>query len=309
MILIFFQIISKNIMADISVKESPCYTKYKSFISTSTPHKSINDSGYNTSSSTLSNVSSNLHQISEVNISFDHASSDLSVFKLSSPTHNFTLDSNSSKNKLDDITNKTDFKTNFSSITTHQEYSPTKKFKLFSDTRMRFHSTRFEDNENTFLKRKNFISRKDNNHERTSVEGRENIDIMYFLAERHHFEPVIEKIFSYLSGSDIVSMSMVSKIWCNTVKNSPMAQKKKRMYFKLSKENRGGYSGRDHSAFHNKGYLANISNVMHSPSKRDLPQRSPPVSPSKYRFHVFQKVNTTLIIYKFFQLVIFILIT
>lgn len=296
MILIYFQIINKNIMADISVKESPCYNKYKSLISTSTPHKSINDSGYNTPSSTLSNVSSNLTQISEVSISFDHTSSDMGIFQLSSPTHNFTQDSNSSENKLDDITNKTDSKVNFSSVSTHQEYSPTKKLKLLSDTQLRFHiNTCYEDNENTFLKRKNFPSRKYFNHERTSVEGRENIDIMYFLAERHHFEPVTEKIFSFLSGSDIVSMSMVSKIWCNAVKNSPMAQKKKRIYFKLSKENRGGYDGRDRSALNNKGYLANISNVMRSPSKRDLPQRSPPVSPSKYRFHVFQKVNTTFI--------------
>jgi hypothetical protein len=288
-------------MADISVKELPSYSKYKSIISTtSTPHRSINDSGYNTSSSTLSNVSSNLNQISEINISFDHTSSDLNVFQLSSPTYNFTLDSNSSENKFVDISNKTDYKSNFSSISTHQEYSPTKKFKLFSDTRLRFHNTCYEDNENTFLKRKNVIPRKNINHERTSVEGRENIDIMYFLSERHHFEPVTEKIFSFLSGNDIVSMSMVSKIWCNAVKNSPMAQKKKRMYFKLSKENRGGYNGRDRSTIHNKGCLANISNVMRSPSKRDLPQRSPPVSPSKYRFHVFQKVNTTSIIKEFF---------
>lgn len=293
-------------MADISVKESPCYNKYKSFISTSTPHKSIDDSGYNTTSSTLSNVSSNLTQISEVSISFDHTSSDLDIFHLSPPTHNFTLDSNSSKNKLDDITNKTDSKAssknNFSSISTYQEYSPTKKLKSYSDTRLRFHiNTCYEDNENTFLKRKNFTPRENVNHERTSVDGRENVDIMYFLAERHHFEPVTEKIFSFLSGSDIVSMSMVSKIWCNAVKNSPMAQKKKRMYFKLSKENRGGYDGQDRSAFHNKGYLANISNVMRSPSKRDLPQRSPPVSPSKYRFHVFQKVNMIYIITAFFH--------
>lgn len=281
--------IKKNIMADLSVKESPCYNKYNSLITTSTPHnKHTNDSGYNTLSS--SNISSNLSQVSEVSISFNHTHTDLSVFQLSSTTHNFTLN----RNKLEDITNKTETKANFSPSNTYQELSPSKKFKLSSDIRLRYRQHECSTSDDCqFLRRKNFTSHTNVNHERISVEGREKLDIMYFLAERHHFEPVIEKIFSFLPGSDIISISMVSKIWSNTVKNSPMAQKKKRLYFKLSKENRGEYDGRDRTVNHNKEYLANIVNVMRSPTKRNVPQRSPPVSPSKYRFHVFQKVNKT----------------
>jgi len=221
-------------MADISLNESPCYNN--SLVTTSTPYKSINDSGYNSPSYT---ISSNLSQISEVSISFDHKPSDIDSLQLSSPTHDFTL--NKTGRKLED-----------------RVESPTKKLKLYS------------------------------NLER-SLEGREKVDLMYFLSVRYHFQPVIEKILSFLSGSDIMSMTMVSKIWCTAIENSPIAQKKKQKYFKLSKENRCGYVGRDRSAFNNKGCLANISNVMRSPSKRELPQRSPPVSPSKYRFHVFQK--------------------
>lgn len=284
-------------MANVSVKESPFYNHYNSLITTSTPQKNINDSGYNTPSSTLS---SNLSQISEVSVSFEHTPSDHhhqiitpsdhhDMLQVSSDVHNFTVND---FNKLEDITNMNDSDIHLSPPT-YQELSPSKKFKFSSDMRMRFRINRCSnDEESQFLKRKNFTPhRNEINHERISVEGRENVDIMYFLAERHNFEPVIEKIFSFLSGSDIVSMSMVSKTWCSAVKNSLTAQKKKRMYFKLSKENRVGYDGRDRSALHNKGCLANIANVMRSPSKSDLLQRSPPVSPSKYRFHVFQKVS------------------
>jgi len=278
-------------MADISVKESPSYIKYKPLITTSTPHKSINDSGYNTSSSTLSNASSNLNLISEVSISFNHTSSDLEILQLSSNTHNFTLDH--SRRKLENITNTIAVDVNISpSSVNEEEHSPSKKFKLSPDRRLPYHVKNCpKDDDSQFLNRKAIVTLKNVNHERISVEGRENVDFMYFLAERHHFEPVTEKIFSFLSGSDIISMSMVSKIWCNAVQKSPTAQKKKRIYFKLSKENRSRYNGCDRSTFINKGCLANIGNVMRSPSKRDVPQRSPPVSPSKYRFHVFQKAS------------------
>ncbi|CAH1721284.1 F-box only protein 5-like [Aphis gossypii] len=255
-------------MADVSLKESPCYN---SLVTTSTPYKSINDSGYDTPSS----ISSSLSQISEVSYSFDHTPSDIDSLQLSSPIHDFSLIKKNDR-KLEDITNKVE--------------SPTKKLKLCSDSQLgfRLHETSNND-DSQFLKRKNLIPSRNVNHERISIEGREKVDLMYFLSERYHFQPVIEKILSFLSGSDIMSMCMVSKVWCTAIENSPIAQKKKQKYFKLSKENRCGYDGRDRSAFNNKGCLANISNFMRSPSKRELPQRSPPVSPSKYRFHVFQK--------------------
>lgn len=271
---------------DISVKVSPFYNKYNS-LTTSTPHKSINDSGYSSPSSTLSNVSSNIGYISEVSISLNHSPSNHDVLRLTSTTHNHTLNNS----KLDDITVTTNSFVKCLTSSTHQEISPTKKCKISCDLRMRFHINKYtKDDDGQLLRRKN-TSPKTITHERISVDGREKVDIMYYLAERHRFEPVTEKIFSYLSGSDIISMSMVSKVWCNAVQNSPMAQLKKLLYFKLSKENRFGCSGRDRSTFPNKGCLANIGNVMRSPSKRDLPQRSPPVSPSKYRFYVFQKVS------------------
>lgn len=279
-------------MAHIYVKED----KYNSLMVTSTPYKSMHDSGYNTPSSTLSNASSNLHKISEASISFDQSPSNLCLdLQLSPAIHNFTQDYNG--NKLEDITNISNFENNFSqSSYTCQELSPSKKFKLSSDMRLRFRMNKcLKNNENQFLRRKNSVVLKNVIHERISLEGREKVDFMYFLSERHHFELVTDKIFLFLSGNDIVSMSMVSKTWCNAVKNSPIAQKKKRMYFKLSKENREN-NGRDRLAIHNKGYLANISNVMRSPSKRDLPQRSPPVSPSKYRSHIFQKVSINIYI-------------
>jgi len=258
-------------MVDISLKESPSYNN--TLVTTSTPYKSIDDSGYNTPSY---NVSSNLSQISKVSISFDHTPSDIDSLKLSLPTQDFTLDKNYTKSE--DITNTVE--------------SPTKKLKLCSDLQFSFRLHESSNNDDSqFLKRKSYNQPKNVNCERISMEGREKVDLMYFLSERYHFQPVIEKIISFLSGSDVLSMSMVSKIWSTAVENSPIAHKKKQKYFKLSKENRCGYVGRDRSAFNNNRCLTDITNVMRSPSKRDLPQRSPPVSPSKYRFHVFQKVS------------------
>lgn len=283
---------------DLSVKESPCYKMNKSLIITSTPLKNINDSGYNTPSSVLSNASSNLNQISEVSsqvsLSLNHTSSDLGVLQLSSNSQHFTRDHNESK--LGDITNKTYSDVNFS-LSPYQELSPTKKFKSSLDVRMRYHINKYpEDDENHFIKRKNSEKNvRAQEHailqqHHISMEGRVNIDFMLCLARAPH---VVEKIFSFLSDNDVISASMVSRTWCNIVKNSPVAQKKKNIYFKLSKENRGGHEGRDRSSFNNKGCLANISNVMRSPSKRDLPQRSPPVSPSKFRISLYQKVSKT----------------
>lgn len=275
-------------MAEVSAKESPFYNKSMSIITTSTPLRSIDDSGYN-SSCTLSTVSSNLSQISEVSITFDDTPpSNYETLQVSATSRSFNQDH--SRSKLEDITNRPSSNVGNTPSNTRQEMSPTKQLKLSSELRLYFKSN----DDDGLLRRKNVPVQKSINHKRISVDGREKIDIMYFLVERHHFEPVAEKIFSFLSGSDIISMSMVSKVWCKAVKNSPMAQKKKGTYFKLSKENRDLFNGRDRSSYPNKGCLANISNVMRSPTKRDLPQRSPPVSPSKYRFHVFQKVSETI---------------
>ncbi|XP_050420395.1 F-box only protein 5-like [Adelges cooleyi] len=276
-------------MADLSMKESPCYDKCMPFLCTSTPYKIINDSGYDTPSSTLTNASSNYSH--EASMSFDQTlSSDFATTQFSLCTPSFSQ--KRSIKKLEDITNKTDctVKNKFieeepPSVT---ELSPSKKFKSSSDLRMRFRINKCPKQDDHLQKKKNIDSPKIVSHERASLEGRDHVDIMYFLAERNHFGLVVEKIFSYLSDSDIVPVSMVSKIWNNAVQNSPTAQSKRQIYFKLSKENRG-CEGRNRAAMINKGCLSNIGNVMRSPTKRDLTPRSPPVSPSKYRWHVFQK--------------------
>lgn len=277
---------------DISVEESSDSIKYKSLITTSTPHKSSIDSGYNTPNSTVCNASSNLSQISNVSVSFNHSSSDLNILQNTSNAqlymvNKFTLNNN--RRKLEDITNITD--SDAYCLSTYQEYFSSKKIKLSQDIQLNYQINKCPKYDNsTFLRRKN-VTPQNINHERMSIEGQNNVDIIYFLAKRYSFELVTEKIFSFLSGGDIISMSMVSKIWLNAVKNSPVAQYKKQMYLKLSKENRDGHNGRKCTVLNNKGYLANISNIMRSPSKRDLRQKSPPVSPSKYRFHVFLKVS------------------
>lgn len=270
------------------VKESPCYEKCKSFLITSTPYKSVNDSGYNTPCSALTNTSSNLSHISKASIVLDHTSPDSSILQLSSNTP--ILPKEAIEKKSNGVSKTKSKKCCPQSQFTCVENSPSKKFKLSSDLRLRFHLNNCCENDENIRKKKNLRSPNYINFDRIPLEGREKIDIMYFLGERHHFLPVIEKICSYLSDTDIISVSMVSKIWNNAIKYSPSAQKKKKLYFKLSKENREN-EGHGRASSLNKGHLANIGNVMHSPIKRDLLLKSPPVSPSKFRWHIFQKVS------------------
>ncbi|XP_050529323.1 F-box only protein 5-like [Daktulosphaira vitifoliae] len=269
------------------VKESPCYEKCKSLLFTSTPYKNFNDSGYNTPCSTLTNASSNLSHISEASIVFDHTSLDSSLLQLSSNTPTLPQKTIEKKSKVVIKTFKSK-KCSSSSVLTYTENSPSKKFKYSSDLRMRFRLNNCCKNDENVLIKKSSCSSSYTNYNRVPLEGRDKIDIMYFLGERHHFLPVIEKICSYLSDVDIISISMVSKIWNNAIKYSPSAQKKKNLYFKLSKENREN-EGHNRAISYRKGHLVNIGNVMCSPVKRDLILKSPPVSPSKFRWHVFQK--------------------
>lgn len=130
---------------------------------------------------------------------------------------------------------------------------------------------------NTYLKKdasqilssKNLISQKIVYHKRINLEGRRKIDFMYYLAKRHNFFPVTEKIFSFLHGKDIVTMSMVSKIWRNVVKHSPLAKRKKGSYLKYMesvKENIG-YCKIKHSSHSSKRILADVTNIMQFPIK------------------------------------------
>lgn len=278
---------------DLSVEEFSHSIKYKSLVTTSTPHKSSIDSGYNTPNSTISHASSNLSQISKVSVSFNHSSSDFNTLQnTSNPQlsilNKFTLDNN--RRKFEDITNITNSDANY--VSTYQGYFSSKKIKYSQDIQLNYQINKCSKyDSSTFLKRKNVTSHQNINYECMSIDGQVNVDIIYFLAKRYSFELIIEKIFSFLSGGDIISMSMVSKIWFNAIKNSPVAQNKKQMYLKLSKENRNGQNGLKCSALNNNGYLTDISNTIRSPSKKDLRQKSPPVSPSKYRFHVFLKVS------------------
>ncbi|XP_050526560.1 F-box only protein 5-like [Daktulosphaira vitifoliae] len=275
-------------MADLSIKESPYHCdKYKSFLFTSTPFKSIDDSGYDTSSSTINGVTSNMSNLSDGSINLDPTINDHSKFQSCSDISCIKKNANQKKDSVCctdcKVFNKLPQQLEISS-----DLSPSKKFKFSSDLRMRFQLNKRVKKEKCRPNRKMYYLHNNINHERISLEDRKNVDIMYFLSERHHFGPVIEKIFSFLSDCDIVSVSLVSKVWNNAVKNSLIANKKMEKYFKLSKENRE-CERKDRTSGYNKGCLTNIENVMRSPVKRDLVLKSPPVSPSKYRWHVFQK--------------------
>jgi len=141
----------------------------------------------------------------------------------------------------------------------------------FSDTRIRTCYTRPKDNAAYLSIKDNYSgSRKHVYNQRVALEGLNKIDFMYYLTKRQHFVPVTEKIFSFLRGIDIASMSKVSRTWRNAVRCSLSAKKKQKSYLISVKENRG-HVARSHwtsgLSVPNRKALTDISNVMRFSSK------------------------------------------
>lgn len=249
-------------MADDSCEEFHCVKKYKSSMISSTPIKNIDDEGYNNTSLISSNVLSNQSQSSKV-ICLNSTPADL---QLSSNTYHFTSDNNRNKRKRTDVMNSNTIYTSISSI--NQDTSI--QFNVFSDLRLKMCQLNGYSNTNTrqFFKSKNSVSHKNVYYKRINLEGQMKVDFMYYLAKRHNFVPATEKIFSFLYGKDIITMSMVSKIWHYTVKYSPTAKSKKQYYLlhKESVKENHECTGQKRSSLMSKT-LADIGNITHYSSK------------------------------------------
>uniref|UniRef100_A0A2S2PWS7 F-box domain-containing protein n=1 Tax=Sipha flava TaxID=143950 RepID=A0A2S2PWS7_9HEMI len=254
-------------MADNTYRKSFCVGNYESFFTTSTSCKTKNDSFYN---NTLIYHSTSNNLSSGETISFDQ-SLDLGVLQLFSTTNSLTFDYTTGK--LNDTTTSEDSIVLTSLPCTFQESQ--KKSKKISDLHSHLQmqisriNTSLKNNAHQHLKSKNSNLQKMVYHKRINLEGQKKVDFMYYLAKRHHFFPVTEKIFSFLYGKDIVKISSVSKVWYNVVKYSPLAKKKKESYLKYMesvKENIG-YFKILHSSRSNRRILADIGNIVQPPSK------------------------------------------
>ncbi|CAH1405255.1 unnamed protein product [Nezara viridula] len=123
-------------------------------------------------------------------------------------------------------------------------------------------------------------------HRPKFLTGFEKIDILYQLGEKSTYNPAIERILSYLSDNDLSNVTMVSKSWKNICLSNPKAKERWLNYISRRKEIKEN--------LHCSGGKQKISttpllNRNHSTPLKLRQPSSPPVSPSKLRFHLFQK--------------------
>lgn len=124
--------------------------------------------------------------------------------------------------------------------------------------------------------------------------GLEKLDILTRLNGANN---VTDLILSMLSDKDLYASSRVCRSWSELIANNKSAHLRQLRYFRSSqsqKENANGRSSRTApgpSGVHtNKRIPFAQRNDRHS--LRSSPSRSPPVSPSKRKFHEHQKVTT-----------------
>lgn len=133
--------------------------------------------------------------------------------------------------------------------------------------------------------------------------GLEYVDFVTNLGEKSNHWRVIEKIFSYLAPKDLCAVNVVSKSWRNICLNDNEANLRRKAYvtaIQTSKENTTQANKKKQvqdleaspstrTRYPRKGYLQQLQNQMESHTKR--PPNSPPVSPSKVKFHSYVKVR------------------
>lgn len=145
-----------------------------------------------------------------------------------------------------------------------------------------------------------------NNIRRATLDhtGREKVDFLSLLGEKSNHLNLVSKILSYLGPSDLCSVSMVSTVWRRICENDFCANGRrmsyilrkqnikenlKEMTFKKKREEDIQTSPKSRH-YTRKGFLMDVQNLLHVPVQQRAPN-SPPVSPSKVKFHSFVKVS------------------
>nr|XP_033322257.1 uncharacterized protein LOC117218171 [Megalopta genalis] len=135
--------------------------------------------------------------------------------------------------------------------------------------------------------------------------GRKTVDMLALLGDKSNHWRTVSKILSYLGPQDLCSISMVSKTWRRICVSDFKANSRRLTHIMLrqnAKENlkiiKKDKMERDllaspKSRYAKKGCLLEVQNLLRVPNNRQPPS-SPPVSPSKVKFHSFVKASRTL---------------
>lgn len=133
--------------------------------------------------------------------------------------------------------------------------------------------------------------------------GREKVDFFSLLGEESNHLNLVSKILSFLSPQDLCSASMVSRVWRKICKSDFCANRRRMSFIirkhtikenlwlwtmaKKAKREEDVQTSPKSRRYVRKGYLLDVQNLLHVPAQPN----SPPVSPSKIKFHSFVKVS------------------
>lgn len=124
-----------------------------------------------------------------------------------------------------------------------------------------------------------------------SLHGFERVDILFQLGERKNYSLIVSQILSYLSDSDLSNVTMVSSTWRNICLKDSRARSRWYKYIEYLKERKENLHL---SSSKLKRTQTPLMNRNHSTPLHIKQPKSPPVSPTKFRFHLFQKEARTL---------------
>ncbi|KYN14780.1 PREDICTED: F-box only protein 43-like [Trachymyrmex cornetzi] len=136
--------------------------------------------------------------------------------------------------------------------------------------------------------------------------GREKVDFLSLLGEESNHLNLVSKILSFLTPQDLCSASVVSRVWRKICKSDSCANKRKMSFImrkntikenlwllamaKKAKCEEDIQTSPKSRRYVRKGYLLDVQNLLQVPAQPN----SPPVSPSKIKFHSFVKASRTL---------------
>ncbi|XP_011138944.1 uncharacterized protein LOC105182881 isoform X2 [Harpegnathos saltator] len=143
-----------------------------------------------------------------------------------------------------------------------------------------------------------------------SYARKDKVDFLSLLGKESNHWNLVSKILSYLGCQDLCTVSMVSTTWRRICRNDTCANRR-RMHYILRKQNvkenftiakkvkheediQMSPKSRKGCSDVRKGCLSNVQNVLHVPLQQSRPPNSPPVSPSKVKFHSYVKASRTL---------------
>ncbi|XP_078043103.1 uncharacterized protein LOC144473263 [Augochlora pura] len=135
--------------------------------------------------------------------------------------------------------------------------------------------------------------------------GRRTVDMLALLGDKSNHWRTVSKILSYLGPQDLCSISMVSKTW-RRICNSDFKANTRRLTHIILRQNAKenlrivkkdkmemGLQASPKSRYAKKGCLLEVQNLLRVPNNQQR-SSSPPVSPSKVKFHSFVKASRTL---------------